>query len=41
MNINFMTGSKYEKAIKLNISILNEEEILNLLNINNIKGDEE
>ncbi len=34
-------GSKYEKAIKLNIPILNEEEILNLLNINNIKGDEE
>ena len=26
-------GSKYEKAIKLNIPILNEEEILNLLNI--------
>lgn len=34
-------GSKYEKAIKLNIPILNEEEILNLLNINNIKGDGE
>ena len=33
-------GSKYEKAIKLNIPILNEKEILNLLNINSIKGDE-
>ena len=42
-NVENMAGvfSKYEKAIKLNISILNEEEILNLLNINNIKGDEE
>ena len=34
-------GSKYEKAIKLNIPILNEEEILNLLNINNIERGEE
>ena len=33
-------GSKYEKAIKLNIPILNEEEILNLLNINNIERGE-